>query len=148
MTPNGECQIIGPDRSQIFDAGVNFLSLRHPSLIPDQGRVHTRRVSSFVTARVWVLRSSRCVLCFSMSASKVTTQSPSTSQSGHGTSHGARFQRLELHRQSQNAWCTTREADSHRRGFGDQIHRFSRSSCSLQLIHTGCDPRRGLSATQ
>ncbi len=29
MTPNGERQIIGPDRSQIFDAGVNFLSLRH-----------------------------------------------------------------------------------------------------------------------
>ena len=27
--PNGECQIIGPDRSQIFDVGVNFLSLRH-----------------------------------------------------------------------------------------------------------------------
>ncbi len=29
MTPNGEHQIIGPDRSQIFDAGINFLSLRH-----------------------------------------------------------------------------------------------------------------------
>ncbi len=24
MTPNGECQIIGPDRSHIFDAGMNF----------------------------------------------------------------------------------------------------------------------------
>ncbi len=29
MTPNGKHQIIGPDQSQIFDAGVNFLSLRH-----------------------------------------------------------------------------------------------------------------------
>ncbi len=29
MMPNGEYQIIGPDRSQIFDAGVNFLLLRH-----------------------------------------------------------------------------------------------------------------------
>ncbi len=29
MMPNGEHQIIGPDRSQIFDVGVNFLSLRH-----------------------------------------------------------------------------------------------------------------------
>ncbi len=29
MTPNGEHQIIGPDRSQMFDAGINFLSLRH-----------------------------------------------------------------------------------------------------------------------
>ncbi len=29
MTPNGEHQIIRPDQSQIFDAGVNFLSLRH-----------------------------------------------------------------------------------------------------------------------
>ncbi len=32
MMPNGECQIIGPDRSQIFDVGVNFLSLRHQPL--------------------------------------------------------------------------------------------------------------------
>ncbi len=29
MTPNGEHQIIGPDRSQIFDAGVNVLLLCH-----------------------------------------------------------------------------------------------------------------------
>ncbi len=29
ITPNGEHQIIGPDRSQIFDTGVNFLSLHH-----------------------------------------------------------------------------------------------------------------------
>ncbi len=26
MMPNGECQIISPDRSHIFDAGVNFLT--------------------------------------------------------------------------------------------------------------------------
>ncbi len=29
MMPNGEHQIISPDRSQIFDTGINFLWLRH-----------------------------------------------------------------------------------------------------------------------
>ncbi len=34
MTPNGECQIIGPDRSHIFDAGVNFLTRASPTWKP------------------------------------------------------------------------------------------------------------------
>ena len=33
--PNGEHQIIGPDQSQIFDAGVIFLSLRHQCENPE-----------------------------------------------------------------------------------------------------------------
>ncbi len=31
MTPNGEHQIMGPDRSHIFDAGVNFLTRASPT---------------------------------------------------------------------------------------------------------------------
>ena len=58
MTPNGECQIISPDQSQIFDAGVNFLSLRHQCENPYRiwssivravtgaGRFHSRVASS------------------------------------------------------------------------------------------------------
>ena len=34
MTPNGECQIISPDRSHIFDAGVNFLTRASPTWKP------------------------------------------------------------------------------------------------------------------
>ena len=32
--PNGECQIISPDRSHIFDAGVNFLTRASPAWKP------------------------------------------------------------------------------------------------------------------